>query len=143
MWSIVDSPPFVRLHGQIVYLKHPPLTPEVTEPRLLEILTDERRGVLDKHFDVDFCYEADHGRYRANVFRQRKGLDGVFRVIPTELPTVESLHLPPIVKKFTEYQFEECGITQGQLEAIKRALVSYLQGALHRRVKYPDQEAPS
>jgi len=30
--------------------------------------------VLEKHFDVDFCYEADHGRYRANVFRQRKGL---------------------------------------------------------------------
>ncbi len=100
----VDSPPFMRLHGEIVYLKHPKLTPDDTLPRIMEILSDLQRRVFEERMDVDFCYEAGHGRYRANVCRQRKGVDAVFRVIPNHVPTVEELHLPPIVKKFTEYR---------------------------------------
>jgi twitching motility protein PilT len=100
----VDAPPFVRLHGELVYLKHPTLGPGDTEPKILEILNEFQKDVFRKHNDLDFCYEASHGRYRANVCRQRKGVDSVFRVIPSTIPTVEGLHLPPIVKKFTEYR---------------------------------------
>ncbi len=100
----VDSPPFLRLHGRIVYLDHPTLTPESTEPRILEILKDHEREVLQSRLDADFCYEAEHGRYRANVFRQRKGLDAVFRVIPDHVPTLAELHLPEELKRFTQYR---------------------------------------
>ncbi len=100
----VDAPPFMRLHGEIVYLKHPKLTPEDTAPRIMDVLPDAQRKVFEEHKDVDFCYEADHGRYRAQCCRQRKGIDAVFRVIPNRIPTIEELHLPPIVKKFTDYR---------------------------------------
>jgi len=100
----VDAPPFVRLHGEIVYLKHPVLSPEDTEPRILEILNDGQKEVFRKHNDIDFSYEASHGRYRANACRQRKGFDAVFRIIPSKLPTLESLHLPPVLRRFTEYR---------------------------------------
>ena len=100
----VDAPPFVRLHGGLVYLKHPVLTPDDTKPRLLEILTEKDRKSFEETNDHDFCYEASHGRYRANLLRQRKGIDGVFRVIPSDLPTLESLHLPDVLRRFTKYR---------------------------------------
>lgn len=55
---------------------------------------------------------------------------------PTDEALVELVDRT-VFKKFSEFQFEDCGITQGQLEAIKAALVKYLKGALHRRVVYP------
>ncbi len=100
----VDSPPFLRLHGEIVYLKHPTLTPEMTEPKILDILNEQQRGVFKKHNDLDFSYEAPHGRYRAAVAKQRKGVDAVFRIIPDKVPTIEELHLPQVLKRFTEYR---------------------------------------
>ncbi len=100
----VGAPPFFRLHGTIVYLKHPVLTAAVTAPRIKEILTTEQWDILEKHWDLDFCYEADHGRYRAGVLRQRLGFDAVFRVIPETVPTIEDLHLPATLKRFTEYR---------------------------------------
>lgn len=100
----VDSPPFMRIHGVIVYLKHPPLAPEDTEPKVFDLLKDYERETFRRHNDLDFCYEAPHGRYRASVARQRKGIDAVFRIIPSTVPTVEELHLPQVVKRFTEYR---------------------------------------
>ena len=100
----VDSPPFIRIHGELVYLKHPKLTPEQTEPRILEILDDTAREILTTTNDYDFCYVKDHGRYRASMFRQRKGMDAVFRIIPKDVPTLEELRLPDVLKKFTKYR---------------------------------------
>ncbi len=45
-----------------------------------------------------------------------------------------------VLKKFSQMQFEECPLTQGQLTAIKKAFVGYLQGMLHRRVAYPEEK---
>ena len=44
-----------------------------------------------------------------------------------------------VFNKYSQFQFEECGITQGQLTAVKEAFVSYLKGMLHRRVAYPEE----
>jgi twitching motility protein PilT len=100
----VDAPPFIRIHGEIVYLKHPKLEPEDTQPRIFEVLNDYEKEVFTKRNDLDFSYEAPHGRYRVNVCRQRKGIDAIFRVIPSKVPTLDELHLPPVLKRFTEYR---------------------------------------
>lgn len=100
----VDAPPFVRLHGEIVYLKHPKLQSEYTEPRILELLDDTAREIFKRTNDYDYCYVAEHGRYRANILRQRKGVDAIFRIIPDKVPTLESLHLPDVLRTFTKYR---------------------------------------
>ncbi len=100
----VDAPPYFRVHGQIVYLKHPVLSADATQAAVKDFLDEKQWRELSDHMSVDFCYESEHGRYRANVFRQRKGFDSVFRIIPRELPTVESLHLPEVIKKFCDYR---------------------------------------
>src|SRR5574341_481883 len=51
----VDAPPYVRLHGHIVYFDHPSLEPSYTEARIREIFGDYEREVFEKHNDVDFC----------------------------------------------------------------------------------------
>ena len=60
--------------------------------------------MFTKYNDLDFCYSREHGRYRANVLRQRKGIDAVFRVIPDQLPTLDDLHMPEVLGRFTKYR---------------------------------------
>ena len=100
----VDAPPFMRLHGSIVYLKHPTLSAEVTQARIEEILNEFELQTFKAKDDLDFCYVRDHGRYRASILRQRKGIDAVFRIIPNEIPILSDLHLPETLAKFTKYR---------------------------------------
>ncbi len=100
----VDSAPLVRLHGQLIRLKHPTLTAENTENAIRELLDEEQWKELEVHLDLDFCLETeDHGRYRANCFQQRKGKEAIFRLIPMKVPTLEELKLPSVLKEFTQY----------------------------------------
>jgi len=99
-----DSPPMVRIHGKLVRVRHPVLTPEMTERAIRSLLTEEEWKEASEHLDFDFCYEREtHGRYRTNVFRQRKGWDVVFRLIPAKISTLEELHLPDVLRQFTQY----------------------------------------
>jgi twitching motility protein PilT len=100
----VNAVPHLRIHGEMVPLPIPPLTPEATERMIFPILTEGQRAALIEHRSFDFCYKAGPlGRYRTNFFFQRKGLDAVFRLIPTEVPTVEELNLPQSTWELTEY----------------------------------------
>ena len=53
--------------------------------------------------DVDFAYATDFGRFRASVVRQRLGIDIVFRVISTNLRSMDDLGLPESLKLLTQY----------------------------------------
>jgi twitching motility protein PilT len=130
----VDAPPFLRLHGRIVYMKHPVLSQEDTKPRILHLLDEYQTEVFTKHNDLDFCYEAEHGRYRANVLRQRKGIDAVFRIIPDHIPTLEELHLPKTLERFTKYRQGIVLIT-GPAGAGKTATMAALVDMINREQK--------
>ena len=63
-----------------------------------------RRATSRSGHDLDFSYvSADGGRFRVNVFRKDTGVGAVFRAIPTEVPTLDKLALPPVVKKLCDY----------------------------------------
>ncbi len=96
--------PFLRVHGQIVYLNHPVLEPEVNEKQLLEILDDYQKKIFLETGDLDFSYQLDGvGRFRGNICRQRRGVDATFRLIPDKVPTLEELGLPSSLKRFTTF----------------------------------------
>jgi twitching motility protein PilT len=51
--------------------------------------------------DLDFAYEMDvDSRFRCNYLKQQNGLAAVFRLIPTEIASLESLGVPEVVKQF-------------------------------------------
>ncbi len=90
------SPPCLRLHGDILRLKHAELSPEVCQNLIFEILTDRQKKLFLENWELDCAYEVPGvGRFRCNVFMQRKGIGAVFRHIPTKILTVEELNLPP------------------------------------------------
>lgn len=97
---VIGFPPLIRLHGELVPLKHPPLTPESNRKILYEILTPEQRTFLEKNRDMDMAYELkDVGRFRCNFLYQHRGIGAVFRIIPTQILTLDQLGMPEAVKR--------------------------------------------
>ncbi|MDQ2639305.1 MAG: type IV pili twitching motility protein PilT, partial [Pseudomonadota bacterium] len=100
----VGVPPMLRLYGDLVPIKFRELRDTELEGYLTEILTPSQAEHFTKGNDVDFSYvSTDGGRFRVNVFRKETGIGAVFRTIPTEIPTLDKLGLPPIVKKLCDY----------------------------------------
>ncbi|MBX7218869.1 MAG: type IV pilus twitching motility protein PilT [Blastocatellia bacterium] len=102
-------PPMLRLDGDMVVMEGYPniLTPEDTERILWELMPDKSRDDFNKKHDADFAYEfGDQARFRCNIFMDRKGMGGVFRVIPSKILTAESLGLSPEIMKL-------CFLTKG------------------------------
>jgi twitching motility protein PilT len=68
-----------------------------------EILSESQKERFRKGHDIDFSYvSGDGGRFRVNVFRKATGVGATFRNIPSQIPTLERLELPPIIHKFCD-----------------------------------------
>jgi twitching motility protein PilT len=94
----------MRVGGRLLKSNGAPLEPGQSESLILEILTESERAHFTAHNDLDFAYTlAGVGRFRGNVYRQRRGIDAVFRPIPLEPPTLDDLGLPSSLAKLTGY----------------------------------------
>jgi twitching motility protein PilT len=93
-------PPIIRQRGEIVRANLPPLDSAETLRMLNDIMTPEQRALFEREHEVDFGFEIPGvARFRANVFMQRRGPGGVFRVIPTKIRTLEELGCPPVLRE--------------------------------------------
>jgi twitching motility protein PilT len=91
----VGMPPMVRHDGEMKAIEGlGVLRAEDTDRILLEIMPERNKQEFERRHDTDFAYEIkDLGRFRSNIFMDRKGRGGVFRVIPTKILTAEDLKL--------------------------------------------------
>jgi|AFSR01.1.fsa_nt_gi twitching motility protein PilT len=96
-------PPMLRLDGDMVVMpgyEDRPLTPADTERILWELMPDKNREEFNRRHDTDFAYEfGDAARFRCNIFMDRKGMGGVFRIIPSKILTAEMLGLSKEILK--------------------------------------------
>jgi twitching motility protein PilT len=100
----VGVPPMLRMHGDLLPIKFRDLRAVELEGYVTEILTRSQAEHFASGQDLDFSYvSADGGRFRVNVFRKDTGVGATFRAIPTEVPSLEKLALPPIVTKLCDY----------------------------------------
>jgi twitching motility protein PilT len=100
----VGVPPMLRVHGDLLPIKFRELRQAELEGYIAEVLTHSQSEILAKGSDLDFSYvSAEGGRFRVNVFRKETGIGATFRTIPTEVPTLEKLALPPIVTKLCDF----------------------------------------
>ena len=97
----VGVPPEFRIQGKMVKVKAEPMTPEDTKELCYSILTNQQKGELEQHLELDFSFALkDVARFRGNLFYQRdKTVAGVFRQIPLHIPEFEQLKLPPVLKQ--------------------------------------------
>ena len=100
----VGVPPMLRMHGDLLPIKFRDLRAVELEGYVTEILTRSQAENFAAGHDLDFSYvSGDGGRFRVNVFRKDTGVGATFRAIPTEVPSLEKLALPPIVTKLCDY----------------------------------------
>jgi len=100
----VGVPPMLRMHGDLMPIKFRDLRLTELEGYIAEILTRSQAETFSKGNDLDFSYvSAEGGRFRVNVYRKETGVGATFRAIPSEVPSLEKLALPPVVTKLCDY----------------------------------------
>lgn len=98
------QPPKIRVHGAVTAIpgeailegdSFREMLAEICDPKAFEMYLDKG--------DLDFAYEMNiDSRFRCNYLKQQNGLGAVFRLIPTEIASLESLGVPDVVKRFGE-----------------------------------------
>ena len=101
----VGLPPILRLNGEMSRTDGPILTRESNKDLIYEILSNEQIDELEKKLDLDLAYEIKEiARFRCNILFTQRGIGAVFRIIPTEILTIEQLHLPDALRKIAAFQ---------------------------------------
>jgi twitching motility protein PilT len=96
-------PPMVRIDGEILPLPYESLTLEQTRRLVYDTLTNDHIQKFETKHELDFAYSVkDLARFRFNVDMQRGAVAGALRVIPTKIPSFESLGLPPIIREMSK-----------------------------------------
>ncbi len=100
-----NNPPIVRVHGTLKRLKSETLTSDEIRAMLYSVMTDEQRGEYEKNLEIDFAISfGEKARFRVNAFINRNGTAAVFRTIPSVVPTIEELELPPVIRRLAELE---------------------------------------
>ncbi len=93
-----------RIHGELQPRDSDIVNASDAERLILSGLAPDQREQFATQGELDFCHSIDGvGRFRANVYRQHRGVDGVFRFIPSVPPSLEKLGLPMSLAKFVNY----------------------------------------
>lgn len=97
--------PTLRIDGELSAIRSEhPLTAEEAEDLAEVMMTEEEKRKLDKEKTVDFSYTfEDKGRFRVNIYYQKGYVSAALRLIPSEIMSIEELHLPEILHKFCLY----------------------------------------
>jgi twitching motility protein PilT len=95
----VGAPPIFRINGVLVPQEGKPFTNEEIKNLIFGIMSPSQIKKFTKELELDFSYKVEEvGRFRVNLFSQLGTLAAVLRTIPLEIPTIDELNLPPILK---------------------------------------------
>ncbi len=94
--------PTIRVDGKLVQMDYAPLEPEIIQRMVYDILSGEQIQWFEKMRELDMSHGvAGLGRFRVNIYRQRGSVGAAFRTVPSEIPTLEQLRMPPVAKEMT------------------------------------------
>ncbi|BBG65407.1 twitching motility protein PilT [Hydrogenimonas sp.] len=97
------SEPQIRIDGRLVPLNLPKLDGEAIEEMCYSIITEKQKKSFEEHKELDFAIQIPEvGRFRANYYRTMDDVAAAFRVIPTQIPSIDDLEAPQIYKKLIQ-----------------------------------------
>jgi twitching motility protein PilT len=99
---VSDRPMLLRVAGDLLP-RGSPIAGATVEATIAPFVPDRLRSALESQGSCDFAIEHSTGRFRVNIARQRTGLKACFRCIPTSIPTLASLGLPPEIERATHH----------------------------------------
>lgn len=95
----VGVPPILRIDGKLTPLDIEPLKPSDTKDLVYNTLSESFIQQLEKEGELDTSFSSPGiGRYRVNAYKQRGSYAMALRIIPLEIPSMESLGLPAVIK---------------------------------------------
>src|ERR1019366_4978607 len=98
-----DSPPLIRIDGQLTSLPFPPLSANETKNLCYSLLTDSQRHRFEEESELDFSFGIRGlSRFRGNLFLQKGTVGAAFRLIPYAVRGLAELGLPPVVAELTK-----------------------------------------
>jgi len=128
------EPPVVRIHGDLLRLDLPPLAAADAHRLVFDVMGDAVRRVFRERLEVDFAFELDTDlRFRVNAFMHSRGEGAVFRAIPTRVPTLAELDLPPVLRSFCDQEkglVLVTGPTGSGKSTTLAAMIDYLNEAM-------------
>jgi len=95
-----NSPPQIRVHGHLVPLDLPQMTPAETKQLAYSVMTDSQKHRFEENLELDLSFGIKGlARFRANIFNQRGATAAVYRQIPYEILGFRELGLPTVVEE--------------------------------------------
>ncbi|MGB4056546.1 MAG: type IV pilus twitching motility protein PilT [Alphaproteobacteria bacterium] len=99
------SPPVMRVHGILKRVKADALSSDDIRTMLYSVMNEDQRAEYEANKELDFAIAlGEKARFRVNGFTSRLGSCSVFRTIPTEVPTMQQLDLPPVMRRLAELE---------------------------------------
>ncbi|MEM7618746.1 MAG: type IV pilus twitching motility protein PilT [Pseudomonadota bacterium] len=99
------NPPMIRVDGRLKRVKAEALSSDDVRQMLYSVMSEEQRAVYEKDLEIDLAISfGEKARFRVNAYNTRNGTAAVFRIIPSDIPTMEDLDLPPAMRKFTKLE---------------------------------------
>ncbi|HWC98936.1 MAG TPA: PilT/PilU family type 4a pilus ATPase [Candidatus Sulfopaludibacter sp.] len=100
---VVGAAPVLRVYGVLTSTSRAPLEAEEVRNLVLPLLDDPQLEELHKRKSVDLSFMRENlGRFRVNIHYQRGTLAASIRLLPSRIPSLESLHLPPSLAKLAD-----------------------------------------
>ena len=96
-------PPMIRVDGDMRRIKMPSLDHKQVHSLVYDILNDKQRKDFEEFLETDFSFEVPGlARFRVNAFNQNRGAGAVFRTIPTDILSMETLGMGKVFKDLSE-----------------------------------------
>jgi twitching motility protein PilT len=143
---VAGAPSVLRIGGRLARTTDAPLSTEDIQALLASVITGRVRERLETDGSADFSLRLSRAasdddrrawRFRVNVHRQRGTLAAAVRALPTEVPTLTQLHLPPSLAELVKPQrglVLVCGPTGSGKSTTLAALVGEVNRAEARHI---------
>ena len=99
LFLTADFPPAIKVDGKVTKVSPQPLTGAHTLALTRSVMNDKQAAEFEKTKECNFAISPQGiGRFRVNAFVQQGNVGMVMRTIPQQLPTIDNLNLPQILK---------------------------------------------
>lgn len=129
----VGIPPIIRVDTELVVTDFPAVTNEDAKEVVLAMVGDERFSKFERKRDLDFSTTIEGGhRFRVNAHYQRDTIAISFRIIPSVVPDINTLHLPEIIQELIDLPRGLILVT-GHTGAGKSTTLASILGAINKK----------
>jgi len=99
------APVKIKIDGKILPVNKLDLSPKMVRQAAMELMTEEQLDEFNRELEIDFAIsKAGLGRFRVNIFHQRGNIAIVMRYITHEMPDLDDLAMPPILKELVMFR---------------------------------------